>query len=190
MTHLLLLLGVGSLLLVPPCVGAAEPDRVVYKCPGNLYNDQLTPAEAIAQGCKTLEGAPVRPVPPSGAARAENHDASEEPGRNWRRLLREDSCANYWEPSTKAVAGQYVKAWFMKSCATPNNQTAWKSAKTLYYFQCASKTYMAAQEVLYEDQNGGGRVMRSLSSKVRPDAFREVVPDSVGHLWLTVACGR
>ncbi|HEU4460296.1 MAG TPA: hypothetical protein VFR90_14345 [Methylibium sp.] len=34
-------------------------ERVVYKCPGNLYTDTLTAKEAAAQGCKTLEGAPV-----------------------------------------------------------------------------------------------------------------------------------
>lgn len=34
-------------------------ERVVYKCPGNLYTDNLSAKEAIAQGCKTLEGAPI-----------------------------------------------------------------------------------------------------------------------------------
>lgn len=50
-------------------------ERVVYKCPGNLYTDNLTAKEAIAQGCKTLEGAPitviqgpVRRAPATGAS--------------------------------------------------------------------------------------------------------------------------
>lgn len=31
----------------------------VYRCPGNLYTDALSPKEAAAKGCKTLEGAPI-----------------------------------------------------------------------------------------------------------------------------------
>ena len=40
-------------------VSAAADDRVVYKCPGNLYTDTLSAKEAAAKGCKTLEGAPI-----------------------------------------------------------------------------------------------------------------------------------
>lgn len=54
---------------------AMAQERVVYKCPGNLYTDNITAKEAIAQGCKTLEGAPitviqgpVRRAPAAGAA--------------------------------------------------------------------------------------------------------------------------
>lgn len=39
--------------------GAAAQERVVYKCPGNLYTDTLSAAEAQARGCKTIEGAAV-----------------------------------------------------------------------------------------------------------------------------------
>lgn len=59
-------------LLVP--IGAAAQAREVYRCPGNLYTDQITPKEALERGCKTLSGAPVtvvqsnRPRPPSSAA--------------------------------------------------------------------------------------------------------------------------
>lgn len=56
------------------CASAAAQDRPVYRCPGNLYTDQLTPKEAIDQGCKTLDGAPItviqapRRVPSGGGA--------------------------------------------------------------------------------------------------------------------------
>lgn len=41
-------------------VGPVEAqERVVYKCPGNLYTDALTAKEAEAKGCRTIEGAPV-----------------------------------------------------------------------------------------------------------------------------------
>ena len=31
----------------------------VYRCPGNLYTDALSPKEAAGKGCKTLEGTPI-----------------------------------------------------------------------------------------------------------------------------------
>jgi hypothetical protein len=34
-------------------------ERVVYRCPNNLYTDQITAKEALERGCKTLDGAPV-----------------------------------------------------------------------------------------------------------------------------------
>lgn len=37
----------------------AAGDKQVYRCPGNLYTDSLSPKEAAAKGCKTLEGAPI-----------------------------------------------------------------------------------------------------------------------------------
>lgn len=40
--------------------GLAQADeKPVYRCPGNLYTDALSAKEAIAKGCKTLEGAPI-----------------------------------------------------------------------------------------------------------------------------------
>jgi hypothetical protein len=40
---------------------AASSPPVVYKCPGNpvLYTDALTPEQARARGCTTIEGAPI-----------------------------------------------------------------------------------------------------------------------------------
>jgi hypothetical protein len=38
---------------------ANAQDKPVYKCPGNLYTDALSAREAVAKGCKTLEGAPI-----------------------------------------------------------------------------------------------------------------------------------
>jgi hypothetical protein len=59
--------------LASPAVVAQE--RVVYRCPGNLYTDQISVKEAQERGCKTLDGAPVtviqspkRPAPKPGAA--------------------------------------------------------------------------------------------------------------------------
>ena len=41
---------------------AAAQERAVYRCPGNLYTDQLTSKEAAERGCRTLDGAPVTVV--------------------------------------------------------------------------------------------------------------------------------
>jgi hypothetical protein len=38
---------------------ATAQERVVYRCPGNLYTDQISAREAADRGCKTLDGAPV-----------------------------------------------------------------------------------------------------------------------------------
>ncbi|MEO8297387.1 MAG: hypothetical protein ABI574_06210 [Burkholderiales bacterium] len=45
-------------LAIWPAAGWAQ-ERPVYRCPGNLYTDQITVKEAAERGCKTLEGAPV-----------------------------------------------------------------------------------------------------------------------------------
>lgn len=39
--------------------GAQAQDKPVYRCPGNLYTDALSPKEAQSRGCKTLDGAPI-----------------------------------------------------------------------------------------------------------------------------------
>lgn len=69
-------LSVALLLLALP--SAAQGERAVYRCPGNLYTDQISAKEAQERGCKTLSGAPVtvvqgarpRPTPASGASAA------------------------------------------------------------------------------------------------------------------------
>lgn len=64
----------GALLLLA-LPSSAQGERAVYRCPGNLYTDQISAKEAQERGCKTLSGAPVtvvqgarpRPTPASGA---------------------------------------------------------------------------------------------------------------------------
>lgn len=65
------------LLLALGLSGAAAvmaQERVVYRCPGNLYTDQISAKEAAARGCKTLDGGAVTVVqagrrsPPAGAS--------------------------------------------------------------------------------------------------------------------------
>ena len=57
--------GLTALTFLP---NAAAQERPVYRCPGNLYTDQITPKEAAERGCRTLDGAPVTVV--QGAAGA------------------------------------------------------------------------------------------------------------------------
>ncbi len=40
-------------------VPAWGQERVVYRCPGSVYTDQLTPKEAQRMGCRTLDGTPI-----------------------------------------------------------------------------------------------------------------------------------
>lgn len=79
----------GAVMLAALAVGAAAQERVVYKCPGNLYTDALTPKEAETKGCTRLEGAPVtviqstpaprRDNPPSAAGAARGPDTKVDP---------------------------------------------------------------------------------------------------------------
>ena len=72
----------GSALLPAPAAAQAQ-SREVYRCPGNLYTDQITPKEALERGCKTLSGAPVtvvqstRPRPASGPVASGSQGRSE-----------------------------------------------------------------------------------------------------------------
>lgn len=45
--------------MLAPLGNACAEDKPVYRCPGNLYTDALTPKEANEKGCKTLDGAPI-----------------------------------------------------------------------------------------------------------------------------------
>lgn len=68
--------------LVAAVAPAAAQERVVYKCPGNLYTDALSPKEAEAQGCRTIEGAPVTVIqstPPRRAPEAAPPAAASRP---------------------------------------------------------------------------------------------------------------
>jgi hypothetical protein len=43
----------------PACAQPSAPSTIAYRCPGNLYTDQLTPKQAAEKGCRVLEGQPV-----------------------------------------------------------------------------------------------------------------------------------
>jgi hypothetical protein len=69
--------GAAVLTVAFAAAGAVGQERTVYKCPGNLYTDTLSAAEAQARGCKTIEGAAVtviqgvprrEPAPPAASA--------------------------------------------------------------------------------------------------------------------------
>lgn len=48
----------------------------VYRCPGNLYTDALSPKEAAAKGCKTLDGAPITVIQSATPRAASNANRS------------------------------------------------------------------------------------------------------------------
>ena len=52
------LLGSAAALCVVGAASAAD-GSVMYRCPGNEYNNTLSPKEAKDKGCKTIEGAPI-----------------------------------------------------------------------------------------------------------------------------------
>ena len=52
----------------------AADGSVMYRCPGNEYNNTLSPKDAKDKGCKTIEGAPIsviqsiKPRPPAASS--------------------------------------------------------------------------------------------------------------------------
>jgi hypothetical protein len=59
-------LGLAGLLLL---AGAAQAQSIVYRCPGPpvLYTDALTPKEAQAKDCRSIEGTPITVLPATRA---------------------------------------------------------------------------------------------------------------------------
>jgi len=75
------LCAVGVLAVVSGHVSAQE--KPVYRCPGNLYTDSLSPKEASDKGCRTLEGAPItviQSVAPRGEKAAAKAGGAASPG--------------------------------------------------------------------------------------------------------------
>ena len=52
-----LLASIAALSAIGPA--QAADGSVMYRCPGNEYNNTLSPKEAKDKGCKTIEGAPI-----------------------------------------------------------------------------------------------------------------------------------
>ena len=75
-----------------PAVGNAQPTdgSVMYRCPGNEYNNTLSAKEAKDKGCKTIEGAPItilqtvkpRPVPASSGPAGSRIDPADQRARD------------------------------------------------------------------------------------------------------------
>ena len=65
-----------TLLLSLTLAAAAAHADVTYKCPGNVYSNQMSAKEAQDKGCKVLEGSPItviqgsKPKPAGGAPAA------------------------------------------------------------------------------------------------------------------------
>lgn len=58
-----MMMGIGSRLvyLAVLCAStlAQAQGNTVYRCPGNVYTDTISPKEAQERGCRTLEGVPI-----------------------------------------------------------------------------------------------------------------------------------
>jgi hypothetical protein len=47
---------------VPAPLDAASGPIVAYRCPGNVFTNQITPAQARERGCRPVEGTPITVV--------------------------------------------------------------------------------------------------------------------------------
>lgn len=99
---------------------AQDPNKPVYRCPGNpvLYTDSLSAKEAKDKGCRTLEGAPITviqsvkprpgaPVPTASRGEGSRVDANEQKARDTdaRRIL--DSELKKEEEQLAALQKEY-----------------------------------------------------------------------------------
>jgi hypothetical protein len=71
---------------------AQAEDKPVYRCPGNLYTDALSPKEASDKGCKTLDGAPITVIQ-STVPRAQPGGAAKPPASGGEKVSNEDQKA-------------------------------------------------------------------------------------------------
>jgi hypothetical protein len=58
-----MMMGIGSRLVYLAALCASPlvqaQGNTVYRCPGNVYTDTISPKEAQERGCRTLEGVPI-----------------------------------------------------------------------------------------------------------------------------------
>jgi hypothetical protein len=84
-----------ALAAVPAWAQGSDPNKPVYRCPGNpvLYTDSLSAKEAKDKGCRTLEGAPITviqsvkprpgtPVPTASRGEGSKVEANEQRARD------------------------------------------------------------------------------------------------------------
>ena len=112
---------------------------------------------------------------------------------DWQVVASQGSSFFYMDFDSVASVGAYKKAWvkgeYYKALETSNYpKKEYHSSKTLYYFDCGSKMLGSTQFIAYEKMGGLGDVVASSSIKFDSKGMEEIIPDTMGEKFLTIAC--
>jgi hypothetical protein len=115
---------------------------------------------------------------------------------DWRVIDKSDDVVRMMDyGSVVTTAKGYTKAWILTTYAKPTSTVGYptvlyRSSKALNYYNCAERTTFGSQELLFDDVDGTGGVVRTNSWTLKESEFLEVAPDSVGELLLETACAK
>lgn len=91
--------------------------------------------------------------------------------------------------SVARVDASTRKAWFKEKLVKPEWHAAaaasYSEGRYLIYFRCASKTSATAQMINY---NAAGKTVYSRTIPADLLGFSDVIPDTVGEVFLATAC--
>ena len=153
-------------LAVHPALPAESP--VMYRCPGNDYNNKISAAEAITRGCKPLEPA------------------------EWVEYARDqkETVYEYNVPRTNFRKGYgEVETWVQVRLASPDTLT-WPNGRkasysrtvTLTSVQCNAGTMAAGVRYFYDASGGSVWTDESFKPQLAPP------PNSIGEVLVRQLC--
>jgi hypothetical protein len=164
MTWLNLILA--SLLLMSGAVRANEDS--IYKC-GNEFTNNA--AEALARGCRKVEGGNVVPS-------------------EWKIATKGIGYRLYVNPRTVQMQGTARKAWVMRSFDAEQHSDPvgmpYQSIKSLVLANCKGRLLATDRMIYYSDSVGLGEVVYSTAGGEK--LFKDVVPSSIGEYMLETVC--
>lgn len=111
----------------------------------------------------------------------------------WQHFGGTDFASIFLDTASHRRSGKVVKVWVRWEYNEPqtdhstNPAGIYTSAVTQYAFDCRAESMAVLQEVRYGGKLGG-EVIASASSSDKPDAYVQVVPDSVARKLLDSVC--
>jgi hypothetical protein len=114
-------------------------------------------------------------------------------GSDWREVSKTNDAVLYVDFESIAPRGRYMRAWVMFDYAPPKQtetypQKEYKSAKSLWAFDCTERTSATAQHILLSGDLGAGEPIQVRSVDWGQLKFDDVVPDSIGETVLKITC--
>ncbi|MFJ9533338.1 surface-adhesin E family protein [Herbaspirillum sp. NPDC101396] len=113
---------------------------------------------------------------------------------DWQVITYTDSYVVAIDKNSIASTGAYKKGWVLydyqseQASETPYQNKKYKSALYLQYVNCPEKTLASKEELLYSGNQKQGEVVSTRSGQLSSEAFREIVPDSIGEAIFDYLC--